>query len=157
MKITTSLSASIEPDSRRLDSQGPRLLSFSNERLNWDWVVTGKSSSSAIFFSLRLISPTRNIWNPLLVSKQLGCLSATTICALRRVGRIRCRSKLVCEGQLRDTPIAPAVQVVERLGVWAKRTVTGEVRTTRQFHRRVRTLPPDTQANMPRLQFRRGT
>ena len=69
------------------------------------------------------------------IQHHLGFLSATTVCAAQRVGRIRCRSKLVCEGQLHDAPIAPAVQIVERLGVWAKRTVTGEVRATRKFHR----------------------
>ena len=83
------------------------------------------------------------VLNRFIVWKQLGCLiqhcfgflSATTVYAAQRVGRIRCRSKLVCEGQLHDAPIAPTVQIVERLGVWAKRTVTGEVRATRKFHR----------------------
>ena len=69
------------------------------------------------------------------IQQKLGFLNAAAVCAAQRVGWIRCRSKLVCEGQLHDAPIAPAVQIVERLGVWAKRTVTGEVRTTRKFHR----------------------
>ena len=57
------------------------------------------------------------VLNRVIVWKQLGCLiqhcfgflSATTVYAAQRVGRIRCRSKLVCEGQLHHAPIAPAV------------------------------------------------
>ena len=57
MNSTASLSASFDPDSRRSDSLGTRVASYSMARFNWAKAMTGTSSYSGSAISSSLSFP----------------------------------------------------------------------------------------------------